>query len=91
MISSRFSVILSIVPPEILGVTFSTLLRMIVGVSFALNFFAKPEVEHISKWVRALYSDIRDMSDEKTAAAFLNNPNPNIQKFTSGLKKLGIK
>jgi len=57
----------------------------------ALNFFAKPEVEHISKWVKALYSDIRDMSDEKSAAAFLNNPNPNIQKFTSGLKKLGIK
>ena len=33
MITSRFLVIISVVPPEMLGVTFNILLRIIVGVS----------------------------------------------------------
>ena len=57
----------------------------------ALSFFAKPILDEHKTWVKALYSQIRDMSDEVTAQALMNNPNIKIQNVMAGLKELGLK
>jgi len=57
----------------------------------ALSFFAKPVLDEYKTWVKALYSDIRAMSDEITAQALMNNPNIKIQNVLAGLKELGLK
>ena len=56
----------------------------------ALSFFAKPILNEHKKWVKALYSDIRAMSDEITAQALMNNSNIKIQNVMAGLKVLGL-
>ena len=57
----------------------------------ALSFFAKPILDEHKTWVKALYSQIRDKSDERTAQALMNNPNIKIQNVMAGLKALGLK
>ena len=57
----------------------------------ALSFFAKPISDEHKNWVKALYSQIRDMSDEIVAQALMNHPNIRIQNVLAGLKELGLK